>query len=762
MTRALLITQCLQEDFVGRIAAHAPLPNKLHVGEAEARRLLGEDPQTGPVAQLLAWVRSLPEGAVTQLHVRDWHDPQDPRQAAHLDTFGVHCVAGSPGARLLGELDEEVERNPSASYIDAIGLNDFEGTDLEPRIRAVQAEADGPLRVAVVGVWTEAKVTFLLYDLVTRLGLTQLATCSALTASSSRAKHFAALEQLRTILGVQICDSVGELAAFLCPGTEAPSPRLPALGPGPEIRGADPDPDDRDLLAYLYRDSARLELTPLSGGFSGAAVFAVRSEDALGHLHSPSVAKLGPRGLLAKERVAFERVEPILGNDAPRVLGYVDLGDRAGLKYAFAAMGQGGVRTFKSLYEADAPVERLVHALDDVFGDVLGRFERAALYEPLPLLAHYGFSVRHAPSVARNVAAIVGPEAAARSALVRFYEDALPTLGSPPEHHFVSFVHGDLNGANILLDERDNVWLIDFFHADRAHVLKDLVKLENDLLFLFMPLAHEAALAEGKRLVDALGAVEDLAAELPESPPGVTLAPLLRAWALLRTLRGYVARYCRSDRDPSQHRVAALRYAAHTLSFDEASPLQRRLALHAAEGHARAVEEFYRAARALRVDWVEAPELAAAHGVGLTLCPGRRDRGRSLDEDLAVVHGSGARTLVSLLPASELAWAGVEALPEAARAAGLSFLELAIPDQGVVSQAEVAGLLDAIEAHRAVAPVVVHCMGGLGRSGTVAACLLIRLGATADAALAAVREARGPRCVETRAQEDFVRAFAAT
>ena len=53
------------------------------------------------------------------------------------------------------------------------------------------------------------------------------------------------------------------------------------------------------------------------------------------------------------------------------------------------------------------------------------------------------------------------------------------------------------------------------------------------------------------------------------------------------------------------------------------------------------------------------------------------------------------------------------------------------------------------------------CMGGLGRSGTVAACFLVTAGMQADAAIAAVRTARGPRALETIAQEDFVVTFAA-
>jgi protein-tyrosine phosphatase len=51
-------------------------------------------------------------------------------------------------------------------------------------------------------------------------------------------------------------------------------------------------------------------------------------------------------------------------------------------------------------------------------------------------------------------------------------------------------------------------------------------------------------------------------------------------------------------------------------------------------------------------------------------------------------------------------------------------------------------------------------MGGLGRSGTVAACFLVAAQMSPEAAIAAVRSARGARALETVAQEDFVVAFA--
>ena len=47
----VLITQCLQRDFVDPIGPHDPLPNLLHVGYSEATRLLGPEPAAGPLAQ---------------------------------------------------------------------------------------------------------------------------------------------------------------------------------------------------------------------------------------------------------------------------------------------------------------------------------------------------------------------------------------------------------------------------------------------------------------------------------------------------------------------------------------------------------------------------------------------------------------------------------------------------------------------------------------------------------------------------------------
>ena len=41
MTNAVLITQCLQQDFVAPVGRYDRLPNLLHIGFGEARHLMG-------------------------------------------------------------------------------------------------------------------------------------------------------------------------------------------------------------------------------------------------------------------------------------------------------------------------------------------------------------------------------------------------------------------------------------------------------------------------------------------------------------------------------------------------------------------------------------------------------------------------------------------------------------------------------------------------------------------------------------------------
>ena len=568
MGHALLLTQCLQKDFVEPIGRHATLPNLLHIGHSEARRLLGEDPKQGPLARFMRWAYAQPDGQLDIIHIRDWHQADDPAQRAHLDHFGTHCIADSDGAGLV--FDEPSHNKQSVNFVDALTLNDFEGTRLESLLDPL---CDRPISVGLIGVWTEAKITFLAYELATRYEKFQLATCSALTASSSRSQHFIALEQLQKLLGLKVYSSLGRFVEFLGGDTENLQTNWPAHSQQLkiEVEGVSLRDDDLKLCQYLFRNCRSVQLKSLDGGFSGNAVLGSKSLDAYGHVQAPHVLKIGPQELIGQERSAFERIESVLGNSAPQLTEFADLGERGALKYRYASMGGGFSTTFQKQYTNGMSQAAVSSTLNTVFVEQLGRLYSAAEHEPCDLLDYYQFyDLSRTQRVYASIEALYGAPATDQELsfpgnrrvthVGRFYSEVLPEL--TPERRdtsYFAFVHGDLNAANIILDGQQNVWLIDFFHTHRGHVLKDLLKFENDLLYILTPLENESEWAEALVLTDRLMAIDRLNQELePAAQVGLRLPQLTRAWDAVRILRGFYAKLIKADTHPLQTWIGML------------------------------------------------------------------------------------------------------------------------------------------------------------------------------------------------------------
>lgn len=152
--------------------------------------------------------------------------------------------------------------------------------------------------------------------------------------------------------------------------------------------------------------------------------------------------------------------------------------------------------------------------------------------------------------------------------------------------------------------------------------------------------------------------------------------------------------------------------------------------------------------------------------VGVTFCPGKRGDSvfgapwaRDLDLDLDVIQAWGATAVVTLVEGHELVSLGVPDLGERIVERGLQWHHLPIPDLNAPGPTfEAAWPAVALQLRRMVntgGRVLIHCRGGLGRAGTVAACLLVELGEAPREAILRVRTAR-PHAIETAAQERYV------
>lgn len=165
----------------------------------------------------------------------------------------------------------------------------------------------------------------------------------------------------------------------------------------------------------------------------------------------------------------------------------------------------------------------------------------------------------------------------------------------------------------------------------------------------------------------------------------------------------------------------------------------------------------------LRIDWIGR--------LGMTFAPGKQcpsahhawEWQRDLATDLDAIRRE-ADVLVCLIEAHEFARMKIPDLLPAARARRLETVHSPIVDLGLPSVEDARTLIrrEIMPRLREGKRVLVHCAGGLGRTGTIVGCTLREFGYSGDEALAMLLAARGPLCPEMPAQRAFVREWVVT
>ncbi len=156
--------------------------------------------------------------------------------------------------------------------------------------------------------------------------------------------------------------------------------------------------------------------------------------------------------------------------------------------------------------------------------------------------------------------------------------------------------------------------------------------------------------------------------------------------------------------------------------------------------------------------------------LGITFCPGKKGDSahgapwaRDLDIDMDSIEVWGAKAVVTLIEDHEFEMLSVGTLGEAVMARGIEWHHLPIrdlncptPETMVCWQTLSPRLHQILECG---GKVLVHCRGGLGRAGTLAALILIERGRSASDAIQEVRSVRRG-AVETVEQERWLECHA--
>lgn len=133
-----------------------------------------------------------------------------------------------------------------------------------------------------------------------------------------------------------------------------------------------------------------------------------------------------------------------------------------------------------------------------------------------------------------------------------------------------------------------------------------------------------------------------------------------------------------------------------------------------------------------------------------------------LESDVADWKRAGIGAVLSLLMPEEQRELGLRNESSELQKQGLEFSSFPIPDLLVPrSEAKLADVLDHVTHDLSAGTnVLIHCRQGIGRTGLIAACLLIKSGMSPGAAVDAASAARGMPVPETQEQRDWIERYA--
>lgn len=154
--------------------------------------------------------------------------------------------------------------------------------------------------------------------------------------------------------------------------------------------------------------------------------------------------------------------------------------------------------------------------------------------------------------------------------------------------------------------------------------------------------------------------------------------------------------------------------------------------------------------------------------MGLVICPAKKGSGmvgrhdRDFEKDMTALAEQGVDKVYGLMPKYELVEYKAEALLTETGSYGIEYIYCGWTDRSTPDNDDFwTCVKQALNDLKMGKRIVVHCRGGLGRTGTFAGTVLALAGWHMDSMIDALHEARGTMCPETKEQTTFIRTVCA-
>ena len=340
------------------------------------------------------------------------------------------------------------------------------------------------------------------------------------------------------------------------------------------------------LTRWLHPGCRDVELIPLTGGFSGTLVFRVNARDSRGRLMMPLVMKLGEWPVIEAEiRGYTEHVKRYIQNNATQIIETERIGEYGGILYNFVGIRGPESRIFslEDFYLSHTPDE-ILPVFDSLFRVILQGWYGQPKKKEIALYQEYNrfwkYDEIRAYAASRFGANPDQEEIALPFGLGRatnplwFIETVMPGRLSLEFPVYESSVHGDLNLKNVLMDETNNLWLIDFADTRYSHILRDIVKLEAVIKGELVKIDSPKTLAELVSLDVPFLSARTLS-DIPDLPDFIGDPALEKAFRCVRKLRQYANEVTPGDDDISQYYLALLPFTLNLLSYSSVNEYEK-------------------------------------------------------------------------------------------------------------------------------------------------------------------------------------------
>ncbi len=360
-----------------------------------------------------------------------------------------------------------------------------------------------------------------------------------------------------------------------------------------EVRNGEPLSDEDEVVARnIYSDSIRIILEPLSGGYS-ANTYRVFSYDNDGRELLPTVMKIGMKDWIDREITAYHKyVKKFILNNSTTILGTAEYGVKGGLRYNFLGItGSGGkLSMLRDLY-MELSVEELQKIFLKVFTSILKPWYGQPKWE-----VSYPF-VEHNPSrifknICEDAETFLGISAEQQTIYCEELERELPNpyhflkygyieRKNKSLHWYKSIIHGDLNLANIMLDDKDNLYIIDFSETRESNILSDLGRIEPIIKIEMSNLENENDLKDFLLFEYELARINSIN-EIPEFIYHGKDSMINKAFPLIKLFRKLAGKMTIFESNPIPYFLALLEWTLPMASYRNFPLIRKKASAYSA------------------------------------------------------------------------------------------------------------------------------------------------------------------------------------